>query len=423
MTLLALDLVDRMTDAEQVRARAVESVLPELTAVAAEVDQTATFHLPHVKTLSAAGLLGLVVPEAYGGMGGGLRDLAAATYTMATACPSTSLAFFFHCSSASRGLLALEALDAGLFDDEEAPQVRAFAEKVLRLMGEQGKWLANFASESAKSTTAKISISTTATRVDGGWSITGVKAFGCATGVADRYLVTAMLAGSETADGLCTFLVDRDAEGVAERTAWNAMGMRGTATHGIVLTDVFVPDEDALTVPGAFVRMMQMSRGSFVGNQLAATAVYAGASKSAYDFALQHLTTSTFRDTGGPIGEAPFLQQLIGEMAFNQDAAMLWLRRQLELESSDPPLRPKDEVVTTWRLSKGGVCESAHAVCVAALKACGTSNTMNDKIISRAFRDTAMGLVQAFPHERGKLEAAHGIFNGREETQFEAASK
>lgn len=418
---LAADLLDRMSASELEIAARVTSVLPALADVAAEVDQTATFHLPHVSTLSNAGLLGLVVPTEFGGLGGGLRDLAAATYVLATACPSTSLAFFFHCSSASRGLLALDALEAGLFDDEEAPQVRSFAEKVLRLMGEEGKWLANFASESAKSTTAKISISTTATKVDGGWSLSGVKAFGCATGVADNYLVTAMLDGATTAEGLCTFLVGRDDEGVSERTAWNAMGMRGTATHGIVLEDVFVADENALTVPGAFVRMMQMSRGSFVGNQLAATAVYAGASRSAFDFALAHLTTSTFRDTGTPIGEAPFLQQLIGEMAFHQESAMQWLRRQLELETSEPPIKDKEEVVTTWRLSKGGVCEHAHAVCRTAMKACGTSNTMNDKVISRAFRDTAMGLVQAFPHERGKLEAAHTIFHGKEETQFEAA--
>ena len=93
----------------------------------------------HVKLLADAGLLGLVVPVEYGGLGGGLRDLAAATYALGTACGSTALAFFFHCSSSSRGLLPLAAIDAGLYDDDEVPVVRAFAEKVLHLMGTDKK--------------------------------------------------------------------------------------------------------------------------------------------------------------------------------------------------------------------------------------------------------------------------------------------
>lgn len=416
--LTADHLLEDMTAAERERAERVESVLPALRDAAANADIDGEFHLPHVKTLSEAGLLGLIVPEEYGGLGGGLRDLTAATFAMGTACASTALAYFFHCSSASRGLLALEALDAGLFDDEEAPIVRDFAEKVLNLMGREGKWLANFASESVKSSKAKITIATEAHQTEGGWLLSGVKAFGCATGVADTYLVTAKLAEQEGADALAVFLVDRTAEGVSERPKWDALGMRATATHGIVLENVFVPAEDALAVPGAFVRMMQMSRGSFVGNQIAGTAVYLGAAQAVYDEALGLLKSRTFADTGESLAEASaFHQQLIGDMLSDLEAGYLWLRRQLVLETSEPPLRDKDHVVQTWRLTKGSVSEHAHAVTVKALKACGTSATGNRGVIARGVRDTAMGLVQAFPAERGRLEAA-GMAVGRQETQF-----
>ena len=60
-----------------------------------------------------------------------------------------------------------------------------------------------------------------------GYILNGVKSFGCATGVADRYLVTASLEGYDTAAGLCTFFVERDAPGVSEREHWDAIGMRG----------------------------------------------------------------------------------------------------------------------------------------------------------------------------------------------------
>ena len=416
-------LVERMSAAERQRADCVEAVLPAIREQAVKVDRSGEFCRSHVGTLGEAGLLGLIVPEAYGGMGGSLRDLAAATFAIGSACPSTALAYFFHCSSASRGLLALDALEAGLFSDAEAPAVRRFAEKVLYTMGRDGKWLANFASESVKSERSAITIGTTARPVDGGYLLSGVKSFGCATGVADRYLVTANLEGHSGALGLCTFFVDRDGEGVGEREKWNALGMRGTATHGLVLNDVFVADEDALAVPGALVRCMRMSRGSFVGNQVAALACYAGAAWSVYNAAIRMLGERTFADTGRPLGTSPMHQQLIGEMLVDLESAMLWLRRQLELETSEPPLLEKQKVVQHWRLCKGQVAEHGFRVAMGALKCAGTSGTGFSQPYARALRDTAMALVQAFPAERGRLMAAQIEISEEEQAQFGVAAR
>ena len=375
-------LVEGMTDEEKERAAVVESVLPVLRDYADEVDRKCEFHLPHVKTLSDAGLLGLIVPKEFGGMGGNLRDLAAATFALGTACPSTALSYFFHCSSASRGLLGLEAIEAGLFNEQDAPIVREFAEKVLTKMGREGKWLANFASESNKTSKARVTITTEAKKTDGGWLLNGIKSFGCATGVADEYLVTAKLAGTDTVEGMALFFVKRETEGVSERQKWDAIGMRGTATHGIVLRNVFVKAEDALAIEGAFLKMMQMSRGTFVGNQLAATAIYLGGAQTVYDYALDYLKHTKFSDTGDPIATTPMHQALIGKMTNDLETAYIWLRRQLELETSNPPILPKERVVRQWRLAKGAMCEAAFNVAVNAFKACGTSNTGNTGVIA-----------------------------------------
>ena len=413
-------LLEDLTSVERERAERVESVLDPLRDAAVEADRLAEFPMQHIATISEAGLLGLVVPEAFGGLGGGLRDLAAATFAMGTACPSTALAYFFQCSSASRGLLPLEALEAGLFTDpDEARQVERFARNVLTRLGRQGRWMANFASESAKSSTASITISTTAVPGDdGGWVLDGVKSFGCATGVADDYLVTARLPGGDTAEHLGVFIVGRDAPGVSERQKWDAIGMRASATHGIVLEGVRVAGEDALAVPGAFLKMMQMSRGSFVGSQLAGTAVYAGAAHAVYDHTMRHLTTTTFADSGLAIGTSPFQQQLVGQMRASLDTALNWLRRQIVLETSEPPIWPKEDVVRNWRIAKGTIAEATFDVGVNAMKACGTSGTGNSGMIARSLRDLSMGLVQAFPPEKGRLEAASSLIVGHESTQF-----
>ena len=415
-------LVDDMTAEERRRAARVDLVLPALAAAAEEADRSGEFPLQHVRTLSGAGLLGLNVPVRFGGLGGGLRDLAAAAFAMATACPSTAIAYFFQCSGASRGLLPLAAIDAGLFAEAEIPAVRDFAEKVLRRMGSEGRWVANFASESVRIKNAAIAIATEAAPADGGWVVNGVKSFGCATGVADDYLVTAKLAGGATAEHLAVFLIPRDTPGVSNRTKWDALGMRASATHGIVLDDVFVPAGNALAAPGAFVKMTQVSRGSFVGNQVALSSVYVGAAHAVRDFALNHLRTTAYAGTDEPIGGSELHKQLIGKMQASMLSAMLWARRQLRIETSDPALLSPEEEVAHWRIAKGEIAEHCFAVAVNALKACGTSQTGSGTVVSRGLRDLAMALVQGFPPERGRLEAAEYLVRGREGDQFGTAT-
>ncbi|WP_322820191.1 acyl-CoA dehydrogenase family protein [Chloroflexus sp.] len=411
-------LFDDLTLAERDRAERVEAILPELRAHAEEADASGQFYAPHRETLARAGLLGLIIPETFGGLGGGLRDLAAATFAMGSACPSTALAYFFHCSTASRGLLALEAIEDGIFSPEEVPLVQRFAENVLHRMGTKKQLLGNFASETVKSAQSAVLVATEAEKVEGGWLLNGVKSFGCNTGVADAYLVVAKRKDYSTAEGLCMFFVPRDAPGVRERPQWDALGMRATASHGIILEHVFVPDEEALTVPGAFVKLMETSRGSLMGNQPAISAIYLGAAKAAYDYALEKTMTMKFEDSGMPIASSPFHQELIGNMAVKLETARLWLRRQIDLESSDPPVASKTEVVRHWRLAKGVISECAFEVVKMALKMTGTSGTANRGLIARMFRDVAMSLVMGFPAERGRLEAAKSIVEGAESKTF-----
>ncbi len=105
-------------------------------------------------------------------------------------------------------------------------------------------------------------------------------------------------------------------------------------------------------------------------------------------------------------------------MTTDLENAYLWLRRQIELETSEPPLLPKNRVVRQWRMSKGSIAELAFKVGVNALKACGTSNTGNSGVIARGLRDLAMGLVQAFPAERGRLMAAEMVVKESHQPDF-----
>ena len=416
--LTAEQLIEDYSPEERAMMQRVEDILPVLAARSADMDHESYLDLANVETLSESGLLGLVAPKEYGGLGGGLRVWAGACFAIGTVCPSTALAYFFHLTSASRGNLSLQALDAGLFSDDEAPKVRAFAEKILLTMGRDRKWLANFASESVKSEASAITITTKAAKVEGGWQLNGTKSFGCATGIAHRYLVAASLEGIDDASGLCTFLVDRNAPGTRSRIKWDALGMRGSATEGLVLENVFVAEEDALALPGSFAKMCSQSRSGYVGNQVAAACIYLGGALAAYQAAMKNMRERKFADTGRPLGTGPYQQQLIGSMYADLHTALLWARRMVQIETADPPIVAKEEVLPFWRTCKGQITEHSFKVAQHALKLAGTSGTLFGTPFSRALRDLGMGLVQAFPAERGRLEAAHLLMQGDIRTDF-----
>ena len=418
--LTAEHLIEDPSPDERAILERVEAVLPALAERAGDMDQRGYLATDNVRLLGEAGLLGLVVPKEYGGLGGALRAWAGACFAIGTVCPSTALAYFFHLTSASRGNLSLAAVAAGLYDRDEEPVVRAFADKVLYTMGRDRKWLANFASESVKSEAAAITITTRASRVEGGWELNGTKSFGCATGIADHYLVTASLDGIDDANGLCTFIVDRDAPGTKGRIEWNALGMRGTATEGLVLDNVFVSEADALAIPGAFVKMCSQSRTGFVGNQVAASSIYLGGAFAIYRKALHDMRERKFQDTGRPLGSGPFQRQLIGDMYADLNTALLWARRMIHIETAEPPVVPQEEVMPFWRTCKGQVAEYSFKVTQHALKLAGTAGTLFGTPFSRALRDVAMGLVQAFPAERGRLETAQLLVEGSAQTSFDA---
>ena len=129
--LLVERFVEGMSPAEYERALRVTRALPAIAERAAVADHNWAYPTANLSTLRAEGVLGLMVPTGCGGLGGDLRDLAAATFAIATACPSTALTFFFHSSAVSRGTLALEAADA---EDHK----RVFKHTLKHV-----KWLAN----------------------------------------------------------------------------------------------------------------------------------------------------------------------------------------------------------------------------------------------------------------------------------------
>src|SRR3954468_22666672 len=87
----------RLNESQQRIAGSVDAIAEKGVAPrAAAVDRDAAFPKESIAALGAAGLLGLNVPQAYGGLGQGLRTVAAVIDVLAQQCPSTAMVYLMH---------------------------------------------------------------------------------------------------------------------------------------------------------------------------------------------------------------------------------------------------------------------------------------------------------------------------------------
>jgi len=82
----------------------------------------------------------------------------------------------------------------------------------------------------------------TATRVDGGFRINGRKIFASGAPAGDLLMTSAVYDDPQAGPSVLHFVVSMKAEGIKVLDTWRVMGMRGTGSNDIELTDVFIPD-------------------------------------------------------------------------------------------------------------------------------------------------------------------------------------
>jgi len=188
---------------------------------------------------------------------------------------------------------------------------------------EAGAWVNSCASEPELGSPSRGGLpKTTAVRDGQGWRIDGHKTFASLAPVLDYAIVPAALAGEEGAIG--RFLVPRAALRVVE--TWDAMGMRSTGSHDLMLEGATVGDEALLYretahAPGP----LEARAGAWF--TLCFGAVYLGVADAALEeaarFALERVPTAL----GRPLAQMEGIQRQIGEADLRLRGAGQWLGR------------------------------------------------------------------------------------------------
>jgi acyl-CoA dehydrogenase len=197
-----------------------------------------------------------------------------------------------------------------------------------------GAVMTSLATTEPESGSDAASIATTATRIDGGYRISGQKAWISNAGAAQFYVVFAKTDPTRRSGGISAFLMDRDTEGLSFGEPMKKMGQRAIVCREIFLDSVVVPEEDRLGDEGrGFYGLM----GTFDISRVVLGAAAVGAARAAYEYALDYARTR--KQFGVPIIEHQAVAFRLADMATRIEAARLLVLHAARIIDSGAPAR------------------------------------------------------------------------------------
>ncbi len=348
---------------ETVRRFAREKVKPR----AREIDESGDYPQDLFEDFAAASLLGLCIPEQYGGSGAGIMGLTIAIEEVAKYSSTAAL------------MLLLTRLPTG-------PVMIAGSEEQKKryLPGiADGTTRAAFGLSEPGAGSDVVGMRTRATPdagEEGGYVLNGTKCWMSGVAQADWYTVFAKTGdpASRRHDSITAFIVDRSSPGLSVGSIDRKMGVRGVDTGELLLEDVHVPRENVVGEVGGF-RLAMLGLNS-MRPVVAARGI--GLAEGALMYATEYVKTrSAF---GGTIADFQGIQWEIAKMAVEIEAARLLTYRAAWLADEG---KFTSEWVPHLSMAKYHATEVAVKASGLALQLLGAAGYMKDHPTELWYRD------------------------------------
>ena len=348
---------------------------------AARYDAEASFPFENYDDMRDAGLLGLCVPESHGGLGADYATYCLVSAEIGRYCGSTALTYNMHaCSMLWSGSMT-DALD--MSEAERARHELAQAGHYKRVV-EDGAIYAQPFSEGNASAAGRAPFGTLATKVDGGYLLTGRKIFASLADAASYFgiLCTEDVDGASRKDTIY-LAVPKDADGFEVTGPWDPLGMRGTVSRTLLMKDVFVPDENELMPRGVYFQAANRWPHMFI--TLAPT--YMGLAQAAYDFTVKYLRGEV--EGMPPVKRRMYAtkQLAVAEMFVKLEQTRALFLRAISEAKQDPS---KEERMRAWA-AQYTIMENANDLARLAIRTCGGQSMLKSLPLERIYRDSRCG--------------------------------
>ncbi len=370
---------------EMIRKMVHEFAERELRPDCLKWDEEQTYPDWWVPKLGELGLLGVFVPEKYGGAG-----LDAVSYAIAIEELSWG--------DASIGVLA--AVNNGLACDPilrwgTEEQKQAYLPKLA-----SGEWLGAYALTEPGSGSDAAAMRTTAALEGDEWVLNGTKAF-VTNALHAKLLVVYARTGSEKYD-ISAFLVPKPSKGLTDLKKENKMGIRASDTMTLGLDDCRIPKENLLGPRG---KGFNVALATLDGGRIGIASQSIGIAQAAYDEAVKFAKVRVA--FGKPIADLQAIQFKLADMAMEIHAARLLTYRAAWMK--DQGVRHTQES----SVAKLFASEAAHRAVNEAVQIHGGYGFIKEYLVEKLYRDQRVTEIYEGTSEVQRLVIARSVLGGK----------
>jgi alkylation response protein AidB-like acyl-CoA dehydrogenase len=266
----------------------------------ADLDEKEEFPRSVIQELADTDLLGVYIPEKYGGLGGGCLELCLVTEELSRICAGLAVSYAVN---------ALGCLTLIEYGNEE--QKQRFLPEIAC-----GKKLTAFALTEESAGSDASAIKTTATLTDNEYLVNGTKQFITNGGEADIYTIVVLTDKERGVRGASVLLVEKNTPGFTFGRKEKKLGIRASVTRELVFQDCPVPLENMIGREGmGFPMAMRLFDRSRPGIGAQALGLAQGAFEAALDYAKQR------NQFGQPIISFQAISHMLANMATDIEAA------------------------------------------------------------------------------------------------------
>ncbi len=364
---------------EMFREFAQSYIKPE----AAALDEEEHFPEEMIGQMGEVGIMGVMVPEAYGGTEMGCFENVIAIEEISKVCASTAAAVLVHSA-----LCCYPLIHYGTEQQKEKylPGLAA------------GESLGAFALTEPGTGSDSAGVKMSAQETEDGYLLNGSKVFITNGSYADVYIVVARTDKADKHNGLSAFIVEKGSEGFSFGTKEKKMGIRGSATYELIFNDCRIPKENLLGAPGqGFEIAMKALDCCRIG--IAAQAV--GIAQGAIDETIPYVQQR--EQFGQPVSSFQNTQFTLAEMQTEAAAA-----RNLVYEAACA-LDEGEDVSDKAAMAKLFASKTATAVTHKCLQLFGGYGYTREYPLERLLRDAIITELYGGTNEVQKMIVARGM--------------